>query len=160
MYCKQVSEATLREMYEDRKLTQAQIAQELKVSERSIRRWMALYKIEGRLYIGEDNARYKHGRSCGSHAYKRTAKRERCAACGSSLNLGVHHQDFDHYNNASENLQVLCVSCHMSLHKQAYWDAIHAGKEPARSNGPVGWFRESTGTTPGQLGALPAGETP
>jgi hypothetical protein len=144
MYCKQVPETILREMYEDRKMTQAQMAQELRVSERSIRRWMASYKIEGRLYIGKDNARYTHGQTCGAHAYKRTAKRERCAACGSSLNLSVHHQDFDHYNNNPENLQVLCVSCHMRLHKQAYWDAIHEGKIPQRSNGPIGWLRDTT----------------
>ncbi len=141
MHSKKVDETTLREMYETRQMTQAEIAAKLEVSERSVRRWMASYKIEGRLYIGPDNARYKHGRTCGTYVYKKTT-RERCETCGSTRSLAVHHKDFDHYNNDPENLQVLCVSCHMSLHKQMYWDAIKEGKTPQKSNGPVGWYRE------------------
>ena len=49
---------------------------------------------------------------------------------------------FDHYDNRPENLQVLCVSCHMSLHKRAYWEAIHNDEDPPVSNGPIGWDRE------------------
>ncbi len=59
--------------------------------------------------------------------------------CGTKKHLGLHHVDFDHYNDDPSNLAVLCVSCHMSLHKKAYWDAVHDGSEPRRSNGPVGW---------------------
>ena len=47
--------------------------------------------------------------------------------------------DFFHFDDRPENIQVLCVSCHMSLHKKAYWDAIHAGVVPTMSNGRVGW---------------------
>lgn len=88
---------------------------------------------------GENHYLWKGGES--KRDYRKVIKKVKCANCGSKLNLGIHHKDFDHYNNKPENLEVLCVSCHMSLHKQIYWDAIHAGKKPPKSNGPVGWAK-------------------
>jgi hypothetical protein len=74
--------------------------------------------------------------------YREAIEKTICAECSAHINLCIHHIDFDHYNNKPDNLQVLCVSCHMSLHKSAYWDAIHSGETPPKSNGPVGWNRD------------------
>jgi len=89
---------------------------------------------------GEDHYMWKGG--VAKRDYRNVVKKVKCDVCGGRLNLGIHHKDLDHYNNSEENLQVLCVSCHMSLHKQAYWDAIHSGSVPEKSNGPVGWNRK------------------
>ena len=86
---------------------------------------------------GDKHYLWKGGRSC--RPYRRALEKEACAQCGSSENLGIHHRDFDHYNNEESNLEVLCVGCHMSLHKQAYWDARREGVQHPVSNGPVGW---------------------
>jgi len=88
---------------------------------------------------GEKHYMWKGGKS--RRAYRGIIEKEACEECTSRQNLGIHHRDFDHYNDEPENLQVLCVSCHMSLHKQAYWDAIHDGRTPPVSNGPIGWER-------------------
>jgi transposase len=90
---------------------------------------------------GERNGRYKDGSQ--SRAYRSVVSKALCAKCGSSENLGIHHKDFDHYNNAESNLEVLCVGCHMSLHKTEYWAARREGREPRKSNGPVGWEENS-----------------
>ena len=76
-----------------------------------------------------------------SRQYRRIKNRDFCSNCDSRLNLGIHHIDFDHYNDNPDNLQVLCVSCHMSLHKKVYWDCVHDGKIPPKSNGRVGWTK-------------------
>lgn len=86
---------------------------------------------------GERHWLWKGGRH--DRSYRRLVEKGQCQQCGSTDDLSIHHVDFDHYNNDPGNLTVLCAGCHMSLHKQAYWDAVHAGLEPPKSNGPVGW---------------------
>jgi len=81
--------------------------------------------------------------------YRRNKTKTVCRRCFSRDNLSIHHKDFDHYNDSEDNLQVLCVSCHMSLHKQAWWDAKKKGEPLPVSNGPVGWERHSGYTRPG-----------
>jgi len=88
---------------------------------------------------GENHYLWKGGKS--RRGYRGKVVKEKCAGCGGKLNLGIHHIDFDHYNNNPENLKVLCVSCHMSLHKKAYWDAYRNGERAPRGNGPIGWNR-------------------
>lgn len=41
-----------------------------------------------------------------------------CESCGSSRNVDVHHRDGDWQNNALENLQRLCRSCHNKQHRK------------------------------------------
>jgi hypothetical protein len=89
---------------------------------------------------GENHWLWKGGNA--RRNYRDNIVKEICAKCGSKLNLGIHHIDFDHYHDEDDNLQVLCVSCHISVHKQAYWDAIHGGYEPPKSNSPIGWDRK------------------
>jgi hypothetical protein len=56
----------------------------------------------------------------GTRTYRRIKLSEvplSCNECGKkNCNLDVHHIDQDRSNNAIENLQVLCVSCHRKLH--------------------------------------------
>lgn len=89
---------------------------------------------------GENNHRWKGGVS-DPREYRKIAKKDLCARCGSRDRLAIHHKNDDHYDNDPDNLVVLCVSCHSSVHKQAYWDAVKAGVQPPKSNAPIGWGR-------------------
>ncbi len=89
---------------------------------------------------GENHYLWKGGDS--KRDYRKVVAKEECDQCGSADNLGIHHIDNDHYNNDPVNLRVLCVSCHMSLHKSEYWKAKHEGRATPRSNGPIGWKRK------------------
>ena len=86
---------------------------------------------------GEAHYLWKGGKD--PRRYRSVVEKTSCAKCGTTSNLGIHHVDLDHFNNSPDNLEVLCVSCHMALHKKAYWDAYHAGDAAPKSNGPVGW---------------------
>lgn len=86
---------------------------------------------------GEKHYLWKGGKSI--RPYRQKIPKERCAICGATTNLCIHHIDFDHYNNAEDNLVAICVSCHLSLHKRAYWDAVKDGREPPRSTGEAHW---------------------
>lgn len=41
----------------------------------------------------------------------------KCELCGSEENLDVHHKDGNWQKNEVDNLQVLCRSCHMKIHR-------------------------------------------
>ena len=63
------------------------------------------------------NSRSKGGDSSTKwHVLSRIFAESSCEACGSQMNLQVHHVDGDYRNNAMENLQTLCESCHHSWH--------------------------------------------
>jgi len=98
--------------------------------------------VERRISKIRGKNHYLWGGGLHRRGYRKMVEKKTCEMCSATNNLGIHHKNFDHYDNSLENLQILCVSCHMSLHKQAYWDAIHAGQEPPKSNGPVGWSEE------------------
>lgn len=86
---------------------------------------------------GEKHGIWKDGES--RRPYRKLVKKERCITCGNQEKLCVHHKDFDHGNNLINNLEVLCVSCHMRLHKSLYWESIRQGLTPAKSNKRSGW---------------------
>ena len=88
---------------------------------------------------GERHYAYKDGAS--ARQYRGKVAKLQCASCPAKTNLCIHHKDFDHYNNIESNLVVLCVSCHLSLHKADYWASLKSGVEPKTSNGPIGWKR-------------------
>jgi len=88
---------------------------------------------------GANHYLWKGGHS--RRPYRKLVKKEKCDRCGSVKNLGIHHRDDDHYNDDLKNLVVLCLRCHMSVHKTAYWKAWREGKPTPKSNGPVGWLR-------------------
>lgn len=86
---------------------------------------------------GENHYLWKGGKA--KRDYRKVIDKVECFNCGEKENLNIHHVDGDHYNNSNENLMVLCVSCHLSYHKKEYWAAIREGKEPPKTNAPIGW---------------------
>lgn len=42
----------------------------------------------------------------------------KCQLCGAIRNIDIHHIDGNYGNNHSENLMVVCRSCHMKIHRQ------------------------------------------
>ena len=45
-------------------------------------------------------------------------KEYKCEKCGSTKNVDVHHIDGDYTNNNSDNLMLLCRSCHNKIHRK------------------------------------------
>jgi predicted DNA-binding protein YlxM (UPF0122 family) len=103
-------------------------------------------KIKKGLPRGENHWAWKDGKE--SRDYRKLVVKEKCEQCGSTEKLCIHHRDMDHYNHTMENLGVLCTSCHLSMHKKAYWAAYREGRELPKSNGPVGWRRENSKRNP------------
>jgi hypothetical protein len=67
---------------------------------------------------GENHVNWKGGIK--PEYYRRIAFEahgEQCQRCDSNRNLNVHHKDRNRRNNAAENLEVLCRSCHNREHK-------------------------------------------
>lgn len=77
-----------------------------------------------RLYqaSGSDSPFWKGGCWATAHKQARQVMLEAaipkvCADCGTSIGyIGVHHLDGNENNNALDNLQYLCKSCHKLLH--------------------------------------------
>ncbi len=132
-------DSEVRHLYLDSNLSQEDVAKYYNVSQSLFSKVLKILEIpsKGRGRAGRLHPEFIDGKD--SRLYRTKVKKEYCEQCHAVKNLGIHHKDFDHYNDVPDNLQVLCVSCHMSLHKKAYWDAIHSGKEPPHSNGRVGW---------------------
>lgn len=87
---------------------------------------------------GPQHYLWKGGRR--ARPYRLLVEKRDCSCCGSRRRLVVHHENFDHYDNRRANLQVLCESCHQSVHKKAYWDRKR-GKAVPKSNAPNNWTR-------------------
>ena len=86
---------------------------------------------------GAGNGRYKDGSQ--ARQYRNVINKEHCSKCGTKENLAIHHIDFDHYNNKIDNLEVLCCSCHASLHTTARWKRASGIEGIPVSNAPVNW---------------------
>ena len=79
-----------------------------------------------------------------------------CVECGSVESLGIHHIDGDHYNNAIDNLQWMCVSCHAKLHA-----ARRRGSGPSETLGGTSEALSDSGRALGPDGrGEGAGEAP
>ena len=89
---------------------------------------------------GKLHGNYKHGKS--SVVYRTVIPKEKCHRCGTTENLGIHHKNDNHYDNDPKNLEVLCVSCHLSITKKKWWAAKKAGLPTPKSNAPMGWKRK------------------
>lgn len=50
-------------------------------------------------------------------AYMLEEREKICELCGSTTNVDIHHKDGNFHNNSSDNLMVVCRSCHMKLHR-------------------------------------------
>ena len=83
-------------------------------------------KTKGRGRSGEANGRYKDGSQ--STLYRKVVEKKNCNRCGATENLCVHHQDENRKNNIPANLEVLCMSCHSTHHKQNWWNSQKTGQ--------------------------------
>jgi 5-methylcytosine-specific restriction endonuclease McrA len=61
-----------------------------------------------------------------------------CEACGVTTRLQAHHIDSNRRNNSPENIQTLCISCHVSHHHRARRAGLTvAGKWTSPASPPV-----------------------
>lgn len=55
--------------------------------------------------------------SLAAHRWRaQRARGESCAECGTTEGLHAHHRDGDPSNDAPENIETLCASCHLKWH--------------------------------------------
>lgn len=52
----------------------------------------------------------------GITGYRRLINKKECAYCKSTKHLLIHHKDENRHNNNTNNLIVLCKSCHQKYH--------------------------------------------
>ena len=76
------------------------------------------YVRRGYNQFGESNNNWKGGIGI----FTRLVEKECCARCNSNKNLLIHHKDENRYNNATDNLEVLCKRCHQIQHR--CWEAL------------------------------------
>lgn len=114
--------------YANGEASQEQMAQRYGVSLAGFQKALARLgvKPKSKARSGHLNGRYRDGSQ--STAYRGMIKKSACAECGTTESLCVHHVDGNHMNNALENLVVLCMSCHSSLHKKDYWNRVKGGQ--------------------------------
>jgi transposase len=114
---------TVRKLYVDDGLSQAEVAKIIGVSQTSVKNWLRALSIPARApaNYGSKNGRYKDGTE--ARPYEKLVDKEHCARCGATTELLVHHKDGNHQNNEILNLEVLCSPCHSRFHKSAYWAA-------------------------------------
>lgn len=85
--------------------------------QKALKRMSIPSKSRGR--PGANNPNYKHGREV--RIYRAMVEKDACVSCATTENLCIHHKDGDHYNNTPDNLEVMCMSCHSSMHKAEWW---------------------------------------
>jgi len=74
----------------------------------------------GRGRTGKENGRYIHGKE--SRPYRMMITKDKCATCGKTSDLLIHHVNGDHYDNRLDNLKVLCNPCYITHHKTLWWE--------------------------------------
>lgn len=125
-----ITKEYLIKKYFDEKLTQKEIANELNINQSVVQRFFKKYNLKGRKnVVGKEHHSYKHGlysektnpKNCVRHR-KVIDKNKSCKICNKiKKDMDIHHIDFNHLNNKKENLQILCHSCHSTLHRNYEW---------------------------------------
>lgn len=110
-------------LYVNGPMSQAQLAAHYGVCQQAVTKALQRMEIapKSRARAGEQNGRFKDGTE--STLYRQMVEKRQCLRCETTENLCVHHKDDNHTNNTPSNLEVLCMSCHSRMHKQAWWDA-------------------------------------
>lgn len=88
-----------------------------KNAQKEVREKLSLSKM------GDKNPNWKGGIAPNYEKLKQQIKKGKikfCSKCLEPKPLDVHHKDNDHENDASENLEILCESCHYTIHKIGY----------------------------------------
>jgi hypothetical protein len=115
-------------LYVEGDWSQARLAAHFGVTQQAIgkalRRMGLAAKPKSR--VGEANGRYIHGREV--RVYRTMIEKTHCSKCATTDDLCIHHRDGDHYNNEPDNLEVMCMSCHTSMHKAEWWRSRKAGQ--------------------------------
>jgi hypothetical protein len=108
-------------LYQSQMWSQARIAEYYGVTLAGIQKAMKRLAIPSHSHgrRGTLNGRYKDGSE--STLYRLMIQKDKCAMCPATTGLVIHHRNFDHQDNHLENLQVLCLPCHSSLHKREWW---------------------------------------
>lgn len=114
-------------LYETEMWSQQRMAEHYGVTLAGMQKAMARLGIQPRPRAnhGPRNGRFRDGKA--STIYRAMISKGSCRMCEVTTNLCVHHKDGDHMNNTPVNLEVLCMSCHSSMHKKAWWDSRKAG---------------------------------
>lgn len=75
-------------------------------------------KLMSKIQSNESNSYWRGGHSQSHYQRIRLESKEQiCDRCGKSdCRLDTHHIDRDKSNNSSENIRVLCASCHAYVH--------------------------------------------
>lgn len=68
---------------------------------------------------GQGSGPMHHSWTTGSGGYRRFGPNA-CERCGSTKFLCRHHKDHNRRNNAPENIEVVCKSCHQKEHNAAH----------------------------------------
>lgn len=121
-------------------------------------------RMNGRLEDRRVFARRRFcSRACGNSRFNVTrsglqqrARRMRggcCESCGATTRLHVHHADSNPSNNSPDNLQTVCVTCHMKWHHLQWRRGVGiAGRVPtsgpSQSGFPVAWLDSVQSATP------------
>jgi len=93
--------------------------------------------------VGVNNPRWRGGRSCGyikkvaTTILKKVGRNLKvCELCKSKKNVEIHHTDKNRKNNRSENLRILCRSCHkrVELNSGKYVNCAYCNKQIWRKN--------------------------
>lgn len=80
----------------------------------------------GKARSGKENGRYLHGKA--ARQYRQMIVKDKCASCGKTEGLLIHHVNGDHYDNRLDNLKILCSPCHTTHHKKLWWEKTNAEK--------------------------------
>jgi len=114
----------------NKKLSQQEIANNLNINVSIVQRHFKKYNLKSRKnIIGEEHHSYKHGlysektnpKNCTRHR-RLNIKKGKCELCNKIKKyMDIHHIDFNHLNNNKNNLQILCHSCHSTLHRNYEW---------------------------------------
>lgn len=129
------------EMYVTHGMSQGEVAERQGCSQALVCKLLKQWGIKAhpKANSGARNGRYVDGSQ--SRLYRSAVTKEKCNRCSSTESLCIHHVNDDHYDNRPENLEVLCVGCHLSHHKTQYWDAWRRGEKTPKSTGRVGWVK-------------------
>lgn len=88
-------------------------------------------------FVKKDAAEQGNGEAHASArkiAYLIEEREKVCEMCGSTKNVDIHHKDHNYNNNSSDNLMLVCRSCHMKLHRPTKKVCAVCGKECKRTH--------------------------
>lgn len=77
--------------------------------------WMCMRK--GRIQFNNYEQSYTNTHTTARKVGTLFLDQTHCEICGKEGKLDIHHKDFNEQNNNIDNLQVLCRSCHMKIHR-------------------------------------------